>query len=61
MFHKGYSTLDHIFTLHHLINILKKRKRKLYCAFVDFKKAFDTVPRMQLWYKLQKHNITGKF
>ena len=26
-FRKGYSTLDHIFTLHHLINILKKGKR----------------------------------
>ena len=58
-FRKGYSTLDHIFTLHHLINILKKRKKKLYCAFVDFEKSFDTVPRIKLWHKLLQHNITG--
>ena len=60
-FRKGYSTLDHIFTLHHLINILKERKTKLFSAFVDFEKAFDTVPRMQLWHKLLQHNITGTF
>ena len=29
-FRKGYSTLDHSFTLHHLINILKK-KEKINC------------------------------
>ena len=32
-FRKGYSTLDHIFTLHHLINILKKGKRN-YIVFL---------------------------
>ena len=60
-FRKGYSTTDHIFTLHHLIDILKKRKKKLYCAFVDFEKAFDMVPRTLLWYKLLQNNINGKF
>ena len=32
-FRKGYSTLEHIFTLHHLINILKKGKRN-YIVFL---------------------------
>ena len=59
-FRKGYSTLDHIFALHHLINIFLKKGGKQYCAFVDFEKAFDTVPRMQLWHKLLQHTITGK-
>ena len=27
-FRKGYSTTDHIFTLHNLIDIMKKRKKK---------------------------------
>ena len=27
---------------------VRKSKRKLYCCFVDFKKAFDLVPRHQL-------------
>ena len=32
----------------------------MYCTFVDFKCAFDTVWRSDLWQKLQKSNIKGK-
>jgi hypothetical protein len=31
---------------------MKKKKKKLYCAFIDFAKAFDTVWRNGLWNKL---------
>jgi hypothetical protein len=44
-FRKGYSTLDNLFILHSLFNILKNKKKKLYCAFVDFAKTIDTVWR----------------
>ena len=60
-FRKGYATSDHIFVLHSLIEILKTRKKKLFCTFVDFSKAFDSVWRMGLWQKLLKNNIDGKF
>ena len=60
-FRKGYSCSDHIFTLHSLIEILKKRKQKLYCAFIDFSQAFDKVWRVGLWHKLLKTSINGKF
>ena len=59
-FRSGYSTLDHIFTLHSLIEILKFKKTKLYCAFVDFSKAFDSVWRGGLWMKLLGNSINGK-
>ena len=36
------------------------RGKKLYCTFVDFSKAFDTITRSSLWVKLQKSNISGK-
>ena len=39
--------------------ILKKKKRKLFCAFVDFEKSFDTVWRDALWYKMLLNNING--
>ena len=42
-FRKTYSTSDHIFSLHALIEIMKFEKKKLFCSFVDFSKAFDSV------------------
>ena len=60
-FRKNYSTCDHIFALHVLIAIYTKvLKKKLYCCFVDYKKAFDSVPRIHLWYKLLSNGINGK-
>ena len=35
------------------------REKKLYCAFVDFAKAFDTVWRDGLWHKLLLNNMNG--
>lgn len=35
------------------------RKKRLYCAFVDLKKAFDLIDRESLWLKLLAHGITG--
>ena len=38
----------------------KKLKKPVYAVFVDFKKAFDSVCRRALFYKLTKCGITGK-
>ena len=59
-FRKGYSTVDNIFCLHVLIEIYLAMGKKLYCTFVDFRKAFDTVWRVGLWQKLVKNNVSGK-
>ena len=32
----------------------------MYCAFVDFEKAFDTIWRVALWYKLLLNKMNGK-
>jgi hypothetical protein len=42
-FRKGYSTVDNIFVLHALIDLYFSFGKKLYCTFVDFKKAFDSL------------------
>ena len=59
-FRAGYSTVDHIFTLHAIIDIYLHKKERLYCAFVDYKKAFDLVDRSRLWMKLISHGINGR-
>lgn len=59
-FRKGFSTLDNILVLQFLTHTLINSKKKLLCAFVDFKQAFDTVWRGGLWYKLLKSGINGK-
>ena len=60
-FRKNYSTLDHIFLLKNFIDLfVLNENKKLFCAFVDYKKAFDTVWRSGLWYKLLRSGISGK-
>ena len=59
-FRKKYSTLDNTFVIYGLFELLKLKKKKLFCAFIDFEKAFDTVWRDGLWYKLLMCNIKGK-
>ena len=59
-FKKNYSTIDNSFSIHILFELLKLKKQKLYCMFIDFEKAFDNVWRKALWFKLLSHNINGK-
>ena len=61
-FRKSYSTIDHIYTLHCIAsNCLYGSKRsKLYAAFIDFQKAFDTVNRDKLWDILLKIGVSSK-
>ncbi len=59
-FRKGLGTTDSIYVLHNLITWCINHKRKLYCAFVDYSKAFDYVVRENLWYKLLLSGVSGK-
>lgn len=60
-FTKGAQTYDHILTLNTITSKYRKLKKKVYTVFVDFKKAFDSVCREALFYKLSELGITGKF
>ena len=60
-FRQGHSTNDHIFSIYAMFELLKLKKKKLFCAFIDFEKAFDLVQRNFLLYKLLQNNIDGKF
>ena len=59
-FRKNHSTIDNLFILKSLIDLVQVDKKKLYCCFIDFKQAFDSVWRVGLWRKLQNEKINGK-
>ena len=59
-FRKGYSTIDHVFVLHLVINLYQSVRKRVLCAFIDYQKAFDSVDMSLLWQKLVSYNINGK-
>ena len=59
-FRSKMGTIDSMFVLDNVINWFISNKKKLYCAFLDYSKAFDYVVRDNLWYKLLKLGVRGK-
>ena len=59
-FTKGAQTNDHILTLSTIASKYKKKNVPVYAVFVDFRKAFDSVCREALFYKIAKLGIQGK-
>ncbi|KAJ9533004.1 hypothetical protein QJQ45_018101, partial [Haematococcus lacustris] len=53
----GRSTMQPMFILRHLVHAQKAsadaKHRKLFTAFIDFKQAYDHIPRQQLWEHLR--------
>ena len=60
-FRRGHRTSDHVFTLKTLIDQSFYNKKKLYTCFVDFRKAYDTVWRDGLLFKMLNKGISPKF
>ena len=61
-FRRNYSTTDQIFNLYAIAQkCLNKKGQKLYVAFVDFKKAFNSVHYDKLLRAMQKEGVQRKF
>ena len=62
-FRTYHSTVDHIFSLHCMIlkYVYGDRRGKLYVAFVDYRKAFDSVNHTKLWEVLKGAHLSTKF
>ena len=59
-FRECMGTVDNLFVLHGLISHTLNKNEKLFCAFLDFTKAFDYVVRDILWYKLIRLGVRGR-
>ena len=56
-----HRTADHLLLLKTLIDSCKQSRKKLFICFVDLKKAFDTISRHGLIYKLLQLKLSTKF
>ena len=59
-FRFDHSCVDNIFTLNEVIQGRLQEGKKTFSFFLDIKKAYDTVWRDGLWYKLWEMGIQGK-
>jgi hypothetical protein len=60
-FRKDFRTTDNLYILRALIEQSIHKRKKVYCCFVDFRKAFDTMPHDRLWQVLAEMGIMGHF
>ncbi len=60
-FRPGSSCTDHVFSMSALVRNRLNENKRTFAAFMDMEKAFDWIGRHLLFFKLQCHNVTGKF
>lgn len=59
-FRSGRSVQDHIFTIGQISEKLEQQQKKAFLALLDMEKAFDKVPRREIWKTLEKRGISNK-
>ena len=60
-FRPHLSTEHQIFALQHLIDECRRKKLPLFACFLDFSKAYDTVPRDLLWHVMRSIGVPEQF
>ena len=53
----NHSTMDHLITLRIIAEECCSNKSDLFCCFVDFRKSFDTMPRNNMWKRLEELKV----
>ena len=59
-FRRGRSCTDNIFILRHTAEKYTNNGGKLYCCFIDFRKAYDLIIRTRLWARLKALGMHGR-
>ena len=60
-FMKGRGTVDAIFALRQVMEKYLEKQRGLYLAFIDLEKAYDRVPRGEVWRSMRLKGASEKY
>ena len=60
-FMPGKSTTDALFALRVLMEKYREDQKELHCVFVYLEKAYDKVPREEVWYCMRKSGLAEKY
>ena len=60
-FMPGKSTTDALFALRVLMEKYREGQKELHCVFVDLEKAYDKVPREEVWYCMRNSGLAEKY
>ena len=56
-FRIGFSTIDHLWTISHIIEKAEEWNINLWVAAVDYRKAFDSIEHQSIWRALKKQGV----
>lgn len=60
-FMPGRSTTDAIFALRQLTEKIREKQQTLHLVFIDLEKAYDRVPRQEIWRSMRKQQVPEKY
>ncbi len=59
-FRENKSTVDALFILQNVVDVLFEKNKCLYVSFIDLRKAFDSASHYALWFKLFNNGVNSK-
>ena len=60
-FIRGRQTSDAVFALKQIMEKFREKQKGLYVAFIDLEKAYDRVPRSEVWRCMREKGVSEKY